>query len=119
MEEDRQRFEANFESKTNYINQLEFKIMENFDTEILERKELERKLISLIDEKSGILRTELAKESKNRNESIENFSFYLENEIPKIVEQMKNEQYERDEFDNRINATIGDESSKYLKYLTI
>lgn len=117
MEEDRQKFEVAFESKTNYINQLEFKLMENFDTEIQERKELERKLVSIIDEKSGILRSELAKEAKNRNESIENFSIYLENEIPKIVEQMKKEQYERENTDNRINNSINEEANRLLFFI--
>jgi len=57
---------------------LEFKILERFDGELHERKEVERKLLVFIDEKYGILRNELNKESKNRNESIENFTFYLE-----------------------------------------
>ena len=57
---------------------LELKIMERFDEEGNERKEVERKLISFIEEKYGILRNELSRETKNRNESLENFSFYLE-----------------------------------------
>ena len=52
--------------------------MERFDEEGNERKEVERKLISFIEEKYGILRNELSRETKNRNESLENFSFYLE-----------------------------------------
>ena len=43
-----------------------------------ERREVERKLLVFVDEKYGILRNELNKEAKNRNESIENFTFYLE-----------------------------------------
>lgn len=57
---------------------LELKIMERFDEEGNERKEVERKLISFVEEKYGILRNELSREVKNRNESLENFSFYLE-----------------------------------------
>ena len=38
----------------------------------------------------------LYKEEKNRTESVENFKFYLETEVPKIVEQMKNEQTDND-----------------------
>jgi hypothetical protein len=57
---------------------LEFKLMERFDSENQERKDMERRLIGLIDEKYGVLKNELSKEGKNRNESIENFTFYLE-----------------------------------------
>ena len=39
-----------------------------------------------------ILKNELAKEEKNRDESIDNFKNYLESEVPKLVSQMKNEQ---------------------------
>ena len=76
---------------------LEFKIMERFESESNERKDTERGLFLYIDEKYNILKNELTKEAKNRNDSIENFTFYLESEIPKIVEQMKNEQIEREE----------------------
>lgn len=61
---------------------LELKIMERFDEEGNERKEVERKLISFVEEKYGILRNELSREVKNRNESLENFSFYLEVQLP-------------------------------------
>lgn len=65
-----------------------------------------------IDEKYGILRNELNKEAKNRNESIENFTFYLESEVPKIVEQMKNEQAEREDGDAAISKKVNDEFAK-------
>ena len=54
------------------------------------------------------------KEAKNRNESVENFTFYLESEVPKIVDQMKNEQSEREDGDNHIIKTMSDEFNKYL-----
>ena len=57
---------------------LEFKLMEKFDFENQERKDMERRLIGLVDEKYGVLKNELLKEAKNRNESVENFTFYLE-----------------------------------------
>ena len=52
--------------------------MERFDEEGQERREVERKLVLFIDEKYSLLKNELSRESKNRNESLENFSFYLE-----------------------------------------
>ena len=78
LEEDKQEFETKFENQTQFIRMLELKIMERFDVEGYERKEIERKLTSFVEEKYGILKNELSRETKNRNESLENFSFYLE-----------------------------------------
>lgn len=110
--------------------------MEKFDAESQERKDMERRLASLVDDRFSILRNELNKEARNRNESVENFTFYLEvrieyylkknfsklkiikifkytqSEVPKIVEQMKNEQIEREEGDNHINKSVIDEFTK-------
>ena len=91
---------------------LEFKLMERFDSESQERKDMEKRLLTLIDERHSILKNELSKETKNRNESIENFTFYLESEVPKIVEQMKGEGVDREEGDHNINKVITDEFNK-------
>lgn len=78
IEEDKQKYESAFESRTQHITMLEFKLMERFDGESQERKDMEKRLCGLIDERYGVLRNELNKEAKNRNESVENFTFYLE-----------------------------------------
>ena len=78
VEDERNSFEAKFESQAQYIRNLELKLMERFDEEGQERREVERKLVLFIDEKYSLLKNELSRESKNRNESLENFSFYLE-----------------------------------------
>ena len=112
IEEDRQKFEASYEARTQYVSSLEFKLMQKFDNESTERREMEKRLYSQIDDRFNILKNELAKEEKNRNESVENFKFYLETEVPKIVEQMKNEQADREDGDNTINKMIDDEFTK-------
>jgi hypothetical protein len=78
IEEDRQKYEADFETRTQHISMLEFKLLERFEVESQERKDMEKRLISLVDDRHGILRNELYRETKNRNESIDNFTFYLE-----------------------------------------
>lgn len=78
IEEDKQKYESTYESRTQHITLLEFKLMEKFDAETQERKDMERRLVSLIDDRFSILRNELNKEGRNRNESVENFTFYLE-----------------------------------------
>ncbi len=78
IEEDKQKYESSFENRTQHITLLEFKLMEKFDAETQERKDMERRLASLVDDRFSILRNELNKEARNRNESVENFTFYLE-----------------------------------------
>jgi hypothetical protein len=112
IEEDKQNYESSFESRTQVISMLEFKLLEKFDQESSERKEMEKRLLNQIDDKYGILSNELSKEVKNRNESIDNFTFYLESEVPKIVEQMKNEQIDREDSDININNAVSDEFNK-------
>ena len=117
IEEDRQKFEASYESRTQYISQLEFKLMKRFETESSERKDMEKRLITQIDDRYNILKNELFKEEKNRNESVENFKFYLETEVPKIVENMKNEQADREEGDEMLNKMIDEEFAKLAEVL--
>jgi hypothetical protein len=112
IEEDRQKYESSYENRTQYITMLEFKLMERFDAESQERKDMEKRMFGAVDERFSILKHELAKESKNRNESVENFTFYLETEIPKIIDQLKNEQLERDEKDNEISKLITEEFNR-------
>ena len=112
IEEDRAKFEAVYESRTQYISQLEFRLMKRFESEASERKDMEKRLFAQIDDRYGVLKNELFKEEKNRNESVENFKFYLETEVPKIVEQMKNEQTDREEGDELINKMIDEEFAK-------
>ena len=52
--------------------------MERFEEEARDRTDTDRRLVSLVDEKFNVLKYELNKENKNRTDSIENFTFYLE-----------------------------------------
>lgn len=112
IEEDRQKFDQSYENRNQYLSQLEFTLMQKFDQEASARKNMEKKLLSQIDERFTVLKNELYKEEKNRNESVENFKFYLETEVPKIIEQMKNEQSDREEGDELIAKMIDDEFAK-------
>ena len=85
IEEEKQIYETSFEARTQNISMLEFKLLEKFDLESNERREMEKRLLNQIDDKYGILRNELNKELKNRNESIDNFTFYLEVQLHKLV----------------------------------
>jgi hypothetical protein len=78
------------------------------------RRELEKKAIMLIDERYNYLVNELNKESKNRNESLENFHKIIESDIPKIQENLKDEQNEMIENDNTISLKLNEETSKLI-----
>ena len=73
---------------------------------------MEKRMLGAVEERYSVLKHELAKESKNRNESIENFTFYLETEIPKIVDQLRNEQLDREDRDNDISKLVSDEFNR-------
>ena len=58
--------------------------------------EMEKRLNSVITERFQSLRTELAKESKQRFDILENLKNCLENDFPKLNEEIKLEIYQRD-----------------------
>ncbi len=73
----------------NEIKQQEFKILEQkvferFDMEAASRKELEKRMITLIDSRVASLRSEISKESKLRYENIEHLESCLEGDFPKL-----------------------------------
>jgi hypothetical protein len=78
------------------------------------RREMEKKAIIMIDERYTFLVNELNKESKNRNESLENFHKIIETDIPKIQESLKDEQTEMIDSDNSISMKVGEETQKLI-----
>ncbi len=100
IEEDKQKYESSFENKTQHITLLEFKLMEKFDAETQERKDMERRLVSLVDDRFSILRNELNKEGRNRNESVENFTFYLEVGLKYIIILFSSIYFKRNKTEN-------------------
>jgi len=56
-------------------------------------------LIKAIEDKFVLLRNDLAKESKVRQESLEQLHASLEVDLPKLSEEIKNESAEREESD--------------------
>ena len=102
MQNIRQKEDSQLEEKNHYIKQLENKVFDRFDQRLNARREIERKLFTLIEEKYNVFKIEISKESKSRFESIENLKNYLENDIPKLQGMVKFEQNEREEADNKM-----------------
>ena len=97
-----------------YLRNLEEKVVERFEQEGKLRKELERKAFLLIEERYTFLMNELGKEAKNRNESLENFHKIIESDIPKIQENLKDEQNDMIENDNILNNRINEETQSLI-----
>lgn len=101
----------------NYLRILEEKVLERFDQEAKLRKELKRKATFLIEERSNFLKNEINKESKNRNESLENFHKIIQTDIPKIQENLRDEQNEMIENDTNMINKINDETQRLFEFV--
>ena len=103
-----------YEQKMLYLQALEMKVVERFEQEAKLRKELERKAILLIEERSNYLLNELNKEAKNRQESLDNFHRIIESDIPKLQESLKEENNEMNENDSAVQNKIIEEAQKLM-----
>ena len=73
---------------------------------------MEKRLNSVITERFQSLRTELAKESKQRFDILENLKNCLENDFPKLNEETKLEIYQRDQQDLAVQDKVSSELEK-------
>lgn len=108
VEDENSRYEAAFEDKMQYLKQLEENIIDKFDQETKARKEIERSSILKIEERYNYLRNEIEKESKNRNDSMEVFQRLMDLDLPRIEEQLKEEQQEMVNVDNEISNKLNE-----------
>jgi hypothetical protein len=106
--------DSSYDQKMQYLRNLEEKVVERFEQESKLRKELERKAFLLIEERYSFLINELGKEAKNRNESLENFHKIIQTDIPKIQENLKEEQNDMIENDKILNNRINEETQKLI-----
>ena len=59
-----------------------------------------------IEDKIILIRNEIIKEGKIRNEAIENLNACLENDLPKLSDGIKNESNEREDVDQNIMKKV-------------
>ncbi len=114
IDQQNNNIDSSYDQKMQYLRNLEEKVVERFEQESKLRKELERKAFLLIEERYSFLINELGKEAKNRNESLENFHKIIESDIPKIQENLKDEQNDMIENDNILNNRINEETQKLI-----
>jgi hypothetical protein len=60
---------------------------------------MEKRLLSIIEDRFSALKADVSKESRNRFESVEHLKSCLENDFPKLQEVVKTESAEREEND--------------------
>lgn len=113
--------------KQNQIRNLETAIFERFEREAQARKELEKHMLALIDQRVSTLRQEIHKESKIRYESVENLEACLEvsclnlqhqNDFPKLQEELRSTSNAREESDNLLFKHATEESNKIADQVT-
>ena len=60
---------------------------------------MEKRLLSLVEDRFSALKADVSKESRNRYESVEHLKNCLENDFPKLQEVIKTEGIEREDND--------------------
>ena len=111
---DKYRQEREYEESafTSELTSLEAKIAQKFADERKEEIEMEKRMVSLMNERFGQLRSLLAEESKTRFDTLENLKSCLENGFPKLNDEIKMEQMQREESDLNVQKKISEESER-------
>jgi len=112
IEEERKNYELVYQERKEYLNNLEKRLITKLFNEENERKNMEERLMNEIDYNVKVLKGELKKENKNRNESLKNFEDYFGNEVPKIISDIKNEKEEREKEDMNLSRMIDEGFTK-------
>ena len=68
----------------------------------MQRKEGENRLFKILEEKSNFIRNDISQEQRMREELVDSINSNLDNDIPKILDFIKQEQQQREENDNVI-----------------
>ena len=108
---DSYRQEKDYEEQafTNELAALESKMAQKFSQERQADLEMEKRLNAVINERFQGLRTQLAQESKQRYDTLENLKNCLENDFPKLNDEMKMETMQREEGDLKVYAKMNEE----------
>ena len=112
IEEEHQNYAKLFSQRKIFLQNLEKKLLNEIAKEQNERNEMEERLINQIDRNTNLLKNQLLKEDKNRENDIKMFGDFLENEMPKIIIEMKNEAEERHNSDIDLSKLIDDGFTK-------
>ncbi|KRX04033.1 hypothetical protein PPERSA_12480 [Pseudocohnilembus persalinus] len=99
LEEDNKYFEHQLDSRITELNNLDGKLTQKLEAEIVARRDSENKLQRYLEEKSNALKSDISIQTKLRSEIIDGINSTLENDIPKLYDLVKTETQEREECD--------------------
>ena len=108
IEIERQNYSKYYIQRKNFIQNFEKKLLNQIMQEQKARDEMETRLISIIDKNANILKNQLQKDSKLKENDLKLFGNFLENEMPKIIKEMKKESDERLKEDINLSKAIDD-----------
>ena len=112
IDQEHQNYLKYFSQRKIFIQNLEKKLLNQISQEQKERVEMEARLLSQIDKNANILKSQLQRENKSKENDIKLFGNFLENEVPKIIKEMKIEAEERQKEDINLSKIIDDGFTK-------
>ena len=112
LEDDASKREQAHNDFMDFMQKMEDKIFEKFDSELSAKKEIEVKVAQYLEDKFNTIGAELQSQSKIRYDAVENLENYFEKEWPKIQSGFKIEQNEREDGDSNILIKLSDEAAK-------
>ncbi|EGR27632.1 hypothetical protein IMG5_192870 [Ichthyophthirius multifiliis] len=119
VEDNSKSYEFQLESRNKEINNLDLKLSQKLEYEILSRRESESKQIRYLEEKVNFLRADISTETRIRTELLNQLNSTLESDLPKLYEIVKSEGAEREECDNLTLKKTAEEIKKLNDIISI
>ena len=83
------------------------------------RKETEKQLVAIIEERSSVLQNEILRQERDRNECVVMMERELETEFPKMQDCNTAEKHQREEEDNKIVQRVVEESETIMNAVKV
>eukprot|EP01017_Pseudomicrothorax_dubius_P004800 TRINITY_DN1105_c0_g3_i2.p1 TRINITY_DN1105_c0_g3~~TRINITY_DN1105_c0_g3_i2.p1 ORF type:complete len:251 (-),score=71.83 TRINITY_DN1105_c0_g3_i2:103-855(-) len=112
IEENHTHFNIFVETKGRDLQVVDKELLHRLQSIVEARKEGEQRMLRLIDDRVNQIKTDLAKETRIRVESLDIINSTLEEDIPRITNSLKNEVAAKEDSDREITKKIIDEFSK-------
>ncbi|TNV81031.1 hypothetical protein FGO68_gene6951 [Halteria grandinella] len=115
IEEDKLQYFQLQEARVQEMRILEARFLDRLEHEATARKELERKLMQLIENRAAQVKAEILNESRSRIESISTIESNLQADFPRLQEAINQSAITREDGDSELMRRITDESTKLVE----
>eukprot|EP00831_Metopus_contortus_P026636 TRINITY_DN22615_c0_g1_i2.p1 TRINITY_DN22615_c0_g1~~TRINITY_DN22615_c0_g1_i2.p1 ORF type:complete len:332 (-),score=74.65 TRINITY_DN22615_c0_g1_i2:18-977(-) len=112
MEEEKLARNQQEEQREKEHKQLDQKISERFNQELNNLRDIEKRMTTIIEDRTAKLRMEISRESAQREENIGYLTACLENDIPKLQESIRSEKVERERSAEALEKKVSEEMTK-------